>query len=121
MASSKSRALTRDIILSAALELVDDAGLSALSLLSLGTTPPPPAHLPHQAPLLQRLPLPHRASLPRQSPPGQIQTLIPSLTQSRLPPHKQPLTRPCRRRNIFASTRTACAPLCKITPTRSFC
>ena len=36
MASSKSRALTRDIILSAALELVDDAGLSALSLRSLG-------------------------------------------------------------------------------------
>ena len=36
MASSKSRTLTRDIILSAALELVDDAGLSALSLRSLG-------------------------------------------------------------------------------------
>ena len=36
MASSKSRALTRDIILSAALELVDDAGLSALSLRSPG-------------------------------------------------------------------------------------
>ena len=36
MASSKSRVLTRDIILSAALELVDDAGLSALSLRSLG-------------------------------------------------------------------------------------
>lgn len=36
MASSKSRALTRDIILSTALELVDDAGLSALSLRSLG-------------------------------------------------------------------------------------
>lgn len=36
MASSKSRALTRDIILSAALELVNDAGLSALSLRSLG-------------------------------------------------------------------------------------
>ena len=36
MGSSKSRALTRDIILSAALELVDDAGLSALSLRSLG-------------------------------------------------------------------------------------
>lgn len=36
MASSKSRALTRDIILSAALDLVDDAGLSALSLRSLG-------------------------------------------------------------------------------------
>ena len=36
MASSKSRALTHDIILSAALELVDDAGLSALSLRSLG-------------------------------------------------------------------------------------
>lgn len=36
MASSKSRALTRNIILSAALELVDDAGLSALSLRSLG-------------------------------------------------------------------------------------
>ena len=36
MASSKSRALTRDIILSAALELVDDAGLCALSLRSLG-------------------------------------------------------------------------------------
>ena len=36
MASSKSRALTRDIILSAALELVDDTGLSALSLRSLG-------------------------------------------------------------------------------------
>ena len=36
MASSKSRALTRDIILSAALELVDDAGLSALSLRNLG-------------------------------------------------------------------------------------
>ena len=36
MASSKSRALTRDLILSAALELVDDAGLSALSLRSLG-------------------------------------------------------------------------------------
>lgn len=36
MASSKSLALTRDIILSAALELVDDAGLSALSLRSLG-------------------------------------------------------------------------------------
>lgn len=36
MASSKSRALTRDIILSAALELVDDAGFSALSLRSLG-------------------------------------------------------------------------------------
>lgn len=36
MASSKSRALTRDIILSAALELVDNAGLSALSLRSLG-------------------------------------------------------------------------------------
>ena len=36
MASLKSRALTRDIILSAALELVDDAGLSALSLRSLG-------------------------------------------------------------------------------------
>lgn len=36
MASSKSRTLTRNIILSAALELVDDAGLSALSLRSLG-------------------------------------------------------------------------------------
>lgn len=36
MASSKSRTLTRDLILSAALELVDDAGLSALSLRSLG-------------------------------------------------------------------------------------
>ena len=36
MASSKSRALTRDIILSAALELVDDAGLSALSLAEPG-------------------------------------------------------------------------------------
>ena len=36
MPSSKPRALSRDIILSAALELVDDEGLSALSLRSLG-------------------------------------------------------------------------------------
>lgn len=156
MASSKSRTLTRNIILSAALELVDDAGLSALSLRSLGKRlgvsqaafyrhfPDKAALLegiceqlwrltyerfwlwfkgptaftttPHRAPLLQRLPLPHRASLP-----GQIQALTPSLAQARLLPHKRPLTRPCRRRNIFASMRTACAPLCRITPTRSFC
>ena len=36
MPSSKPRALSRDIILSAALELVDEEGLSALSLRSLG-------------------------------------------------------------------------------------
>lgn len=36
MPSSKPRALSRDIILSAALELVDNEGLSALSLRSLG-------------------------------------------------------------------------------------
>ena len=36
MPSSKPRALSRDVILSAALELVDEEGLSALSLRSLG-------------------------------------------------------------------------------------
>lgn len=161
MASSKSRALTRDIILSAALELVDDAGLSALSLRSLGkrlgvSQAAFYRHFPDKAALLEGIceqlwrltyerflalvqggdaalddaapgaPATATApaapgALPRQPLPDQIQALIPSLAQARLSLHKRPRTRPCRRRNIFASMRTAFAPLCKITPTRSFC
>ena len=60
MPSSKPRALSRDIILSAALELVDEEGLSALSLRSLGkrlgvSQAAFYRHIPDKAALLDRV------------------------------------------------------------------
>ena len=154
MASSKSRALTRDIILSAALELVDDAGLSALSLRSLGkrlgvSQAAFYRHFADKAALLEgiceqlwRLTYERFLALVQggdgvhdDAAPGSPAALSPAASAPAVPDPspdaepgsipittpQTPLTRPCRRRNIFASMRTACAPLCRITPTRSFC
>ena len=130
MPSSKPRALSRDIILSAALELVDEEGLSALSLRSLGkrlgvSQAAFYRHIPDKAALLEGISeqvwrLTFNSFLARVECRG---ALSPQLRPGQRTTHREH-PRPPRPRHCWptcASTRTAWPPRFAHTRARSCC